>query len=350
MLLPLRSAPVLALLALPAADAELRFAPAGDVALTTDLSWTLEAECVASDIVAMGDDIPDSDRPKELFQERMHLDLATEVTLVDTEHAGESANTGFVRELSAWNLDGNAATFGPFEEGLRLRYSREDGRSTYEVEALDDEGRPTDSPEVLLALNASLDPRSWIAELESLDEDATLAQELDGSGLLAWITPVLELEGIADLGDSLPAESFPSLLVLDLEDALQSSETGEVTWTVEGRSNEDGADLLRLSAQVELDFEGDLTRAFFSLFSALVQGANPEDSEMQADLTLAGELTGAVVWNLDGNHLHSAEWSGELEVDVTVEGDVSVDGFALPVEALFAWEAELSSSQTVSAR
>ncbi|MHC4377942.1 MAG: hypothetical protein ACYS26_15190 [Planctomycetota bacterium] len=349
-MLPLRSASALALLALPAADAELRFAPAADAVLSSELTWNLEAECTASDIVAMGDDLPDDERPDALFQERMHLDAQSVLAVVDSAHRGAEANLGFERALASWTLNGDAAGFGPIEEGLSLRYSREGENDAYEVQAIDDEGAPLDSPAVLSAFAPGLAPHGWLGDLESLEEDATLEQELDGGDLLDWLTPALALEGLVDLGESFPAESFPALLVLDLEDALQSGETGQVIWTVQGRSNVDGAEVLTLSAEVVLDFEGDLTRAFFSLFEALVPGADPEESEMQADLTVAGELSGTLLWNLDGNHLHSAEWGGELEVDVTIEGDVSVDGFALPIEALFAWEGELSCSQEVSAR
>lgn len=348
-MLLLRSASVLALLALPAADAELRFAPGADAVLSTQLTWNLEAECTASDIVAMGDDLPDEDRPAALFLDRLHLDVESDLAVVDSEHRGEANNLGFGRTLDSWTLNGHSASLGPFEDGLKLRYARESANDAYAVQAVDDEGETLDSPSLLGVFAPGFDPRGWLGDLDSTDANTTLEQELDGADLLAWLTPVLALEGLADLGESFPAEGFPSLLLLDLEDALQSGETGSVTWTVQGRSNVDGADVLTLTAEVVLDFEGDLTRAFFSLFEALVPGANPEDSEMQADLTLDGELAGTVLWNLDGNHLQTAEWSGELELDVTVEGDVSVDGFALPVEALFAWEGELSCSQEVSA-
>lgn len=349
-MLPLRSATVLALLALPAADAELRFAPAADATLSTELSWALEAECTASDIFAMGNELPDSERPDALFQERMHLDLESSLAVVDSAHRGAESNLGFRRSLSSWTLNGDSTGFGPFEDGLNLAYTREFADEPYEVQAVGDDGAPLDSPAVLAAFAAGLEPRGWLGALESLEEDATLELELDGAGLLEWLTPVLALEGLVDLGESFPTESFPSLLLLDLEDGLQGSEAGELTWTVQGRSNVDGAEVLTLTAEGVLDFEGDLTRSFFSLFEALVPGANPEDSELQADLTLSGELSGTLLWNLDGNHLHRAEWGGELEVEVAVEGDVSVEGFAVPIEALFAWEGELSCSQEVAAR
>jgi hypothetical protein len=335
-------------LALPASRADLRFAPAPSVVLESTLDWSLDAVCTTSEIVAAGEDLPDEDRPPALFLERLHLKVGSELALTDVKHRGKDANLGLERTLGAWTLDGDAASFGPFEDGLTVRYLRENERDPYELEELDADGEPAQSPAVLRALSASLEPRSWLLELDSTEADATLEQQLDGRALLAWLTPVLELDGLVDLGESFPAGSFPELLVLELEEALQSGSAGRATWIVKGRSNDEGAEVLELAVRVELDFEGDLTRSFFSLFEALVPGANPQDSELQADLTLGGELEGTLKWNLDGNHLHSAQWGGEVELDVTVEGDVSVEGFAVPIEALFAWEAQLSCTSRVS--
>lgn len=344
--------PALGLLLLPLAadNPEPRFAPAADAQLSTSMSWSLDAECVASDIIAMGEDLPDVDRPNALFLERMHLETAMDLAFVDSNHAGRERNQRFTRELTSLSLDDNDFSFGPFEAGRMLQYSREGEQEAYEVALLDEDGEVAEAEAMTSLFAPAADPRAWLGELDSLEANAQLLQGLNGASTLSWLTPGLELEAFEELAENFTSQSFANLLVSDLYEALSGGEGGQVTWTVEGLSERDGEQFLALEAEVEVNFEGDLTPSFFSLFAALVQGANPDDSELQADLLAAGTLEGTLLWNLDRGHLASAEWEGPLELEVAVEGDVSVDGFAVPVEALFAWEGKLSCGVGIEAR
>jgi len=329
------------LVAAPAADAPLHFHPAAETTLERTASVALTLGLADYALTQMGEPVEPGDLDESLDPDEMGTETTMEATYSDTFVRTERGRAlEFVRTYETLLVDGEESEETEEEDGTievaRFVWNGEEGR--YEVTA----------PE--------------LDELTDEQREQLEAMRAGASGLVAAVMPFFEWDAAVDAvlrearsdADTEPAQAE---LMNDLFTALEAGlEDTVATLTYKGRraADDGGATVAVMDVEVETAMDMDLGDRLLEMIEEEMEVEGAEGAVPQLELVVEIELSGEgeLLWNTDGNHLHTLELP--LDLEILVEGRFAIELPGLGELEFVAgdaiWEGELEILQTATRR
>jgi len=352
------------LVAAPAADAPLHFHPAAETTLERTASVALTLGLADYALTQMGEPVEPGDLDESLDPDEMGTETTMEATYSDTFVRTERGRAlEFVRTYETLLVDGEESEETEEEDGTievaRFVWNGEEGR--YEVTAPELDELTDEQREQLEAMRADVDHTHLLPSGEVAVGDSWQV-ELGASGLVAAVMPFFEWDAAVDAvlrearsdADTEPAQAE---LMNDLFTALEAGlEDTVATLTYKGRraADDGGATVAVMDVEVETAMDMDLGDRLLEMIEEEMEVEGAEGAVPQLELVVEIELSGEgeLLWNTDGNHLHTLELP--LDLEILVEGRFAIELPGLGELEFVAgdaiWEGELEILQTATRR